>query len=315
MLQVQARKQVDAYIDSLRRLRRLSPRTCESYGHDLARLIEFCSVHGIKTWGELSPALARQFVSGLHRGGLGGTSIRRILSATRGFFRYLLREGVVAVNPFVGLSAPKSPHRLPKTLSIEESARLVELPGEDSVSVRDRAIFELFYSSGLRLAELVALDVNDVALDEGLVRVLGKGGKVRIVPVGAPALEAIGLWRSLREQWAVSGETALFVSRRGARLGARAVQLRMQYWARRRLSGTGAHPHMLRHSFASHLLESSGDLRAVQELLGHADISTTQIYTHIDFQRLAKVYDAAHPRARRKKPEPPRKSDSTKKSS
>jgi integrase/recombinase XerC len=235
-----------------------------------------------------------------------GASIRRYLSAVRTFYRYLLREGEVGANPFEGVPAPKTGRRLPQALTTEEAARLMQInavPDKDSLAPRDRALFELIYSSGLRLAEVVALDTVDLDPGEGLVRVTGKGGKVRVVPVGREALAALELWLPLRSAWASPAETALFVSRRGERLGPRAVQQRLKHWAARSLPGVPVHPHMLRHSFATHLLESSGDLRAVQELLGHADISTTQVYTHIDFQHLAKVYDAAHPRARRRKHE------------
>jgi integrase/recombinase XerC len=296
--------QLKAFLSHLKLERRLSPHTADNYRRDLERLVRFCDHHGLDGWGQLKPDNARHFVGEVHRQGVAGASIRRYLSAARTFYRFLIREGEVGGNPFEGVPAPKSGRRLPQALTTEEAASLMQIEAvaeKDSLAPRDRALFELIYSSGLRLAEVVALDVVDLDPGEGLVRVTGKGGKVRVVPVGREALAALEVWLPQRSHWARSGEPALFVSRRGGRLGPRAVQQRLNHWAARRLPGVPVHPHMLRHSFATHLLESSGDLRAVQELLGHADISTTQVYTHIDFQHLAKVYDAAHPRARRHK--------------
>ena len=232
-------------------------------------------------------------------GGLGGRSIQRALSAARTFFRYLLRENQVTASPFQGLRAPRQPRHLPSTLDVDQACLLVAAAGEDPLARRDRAMLELLYSSGLRLAELVDTDVEDVDLHDGVIRVIGKGSKARLVPVGRYAIEALKRWLVLRRNWRPQDD-ALFVTKRGTRLGPRAVQQRVALWARRQDVGVPVHPHMLRHSFASHLLESSGDLRTVQELLGHADISTTQVYTHLDFQHLARVYDRAHPRARRR---------------
>ncbi len=243
----------------------------------------------------------RAFVSWRHRQGIGGRSLQRNLSAIRAFYKFLLDEGIVTHNPAEEIFAPKTPRKLPKALDVDQTARLVEIDSADPLAQRDRAILELMYSSGLRLSELVTLDVDEVDLDDAMVSVLGKGNKRRYVPVGRYAIEALKRWLPVRATLAGSPEEALFVSRRGQRLGARAVQERLRLWAIRQGLAVHVHPHMLRHSFASHLLESSGDLRAVQELLGHADISTTQVYTHLDFQHLAKVYDAAHPRARKKK--------------
>jgi integrase/recombinase XerC len=237
----------------------------------------------------------------LHRQGLAGRSIARALSSARSFQRYLLREGLAAHNAFTGVAAPKAGKRLPKALSVDQAARLMQIDGDEPLTRRDHALFELLYSSGLRLAELVSINVTDVDLRDGTVTVTGKGAKTRIVPVGTQARAAIQTWLQDRAALAAVGESALFLGRNGKRLGARAVQLRLKQWAVRQGIEVPIHPHMLRHSFASHLLESSGDLRAVQELLGHADLSTTQVYTHLDFQHLAKVYDAAHPRARRRK--------------
>jgi integrase/recombinase XerC len=222
------------------------------------------------------------------------------LSAARSFFRYLAREGVVRNNPANEVRAPKAAKRLPKTLDVDQIVQLLEIPTDDTLAVRDRAIMELFYSSGLRLAELVGLDVGQVDLNDRTVRVLGKGAKTRIVPVGAKAIAAIRAWQRVRATLAAVEETALFVGRNGQRMGARAVQQRVHFWARRQGLPQRVHPHLFRHSFATHLLESSRDLRGVQELLGHADIATTQVYTHLDFQHLARIYDATHPRARKK---------------
>jgi len=222
------------------------------------------------------------------------------LSAVRTFLSYLIETGVLKANAAVHVQAPKPPRRLPATLDADQVASLLAISGEEPLTLRDRAILELFYSSGLRLAELVGLDLGDVDAADRTVRVLGKGSKTRVVPVGKQALAALHDWLQVRPELARHGELALFVTRRGERVSARAVQLRVNEWARRQGAPTGVHPHMLRHSFATHVLESSGDLRAVQEMLGHASLSTTQIYTHLDFQHLAHVYDQAHPRARRR---------------
>jgi len=242
----------------------------------------------------------RVFAARAHAGGLAPRSVQRRLSAVRGFFGYLVREGAAASNPAVDIRAPKSARRLPGTLDVDQIAQLLEAPSGDALALRDRAIMELFYSSGLRLAELVGLAITDIDLADRTVRVLGKGAKTRIVPVGRKAVEALRTW--LRERGALADidETALFVGRNGARLKPRAIQLRIAQWARRAGLPSRVYPHLFRHSFATHLLESSKDLRGVQELLGHADISTTQIYTHLDFTHLARTYDASHPRAKRK---------------
>jgi integrase/recombinase XerC len=297
----QAARQLDTYFNFLKNERRLSPHTLSNYRRDLDTLAAFCDAHGLDDWSALTVQQARAFAAQLHRQGLAGRSIARALSAARSFHRYLLREGLAAHNAFTGVAAPKAGRRLPKVLSVDQAARLMQIDGEEPLTRRDRALIELLYSSGLRLAELVGLNVTDVDLRDATVTVTGKGAKTRIVPVGAPARTAIRAWLEERTALAATGETALFLSRNGQRLGARAVQQRLKQWAVRQSIEVPTHPHMLRHSFASHLLESSGDLRAVQELLGHADLSTTQVYTHLDFQHLAKVYDAAHPRARRRK--------------
>jgi len=281
--------------------RRLSPHTDSSYARDLTALVAFCDARGIAAWSGLDSQHLRLFAAQSHASGLAPRSIQRRLSAVRSFLRFLLvREKTVASNAGADVQAPKAARRLPQVLDPEQMARLLELPGDGPFVARDRAMMELLYSSGLRLAELVGLDLGDVHLSDRTVRVLGKGAKERIVPVGRHAIAALESWCRRRSGIARAGSAALFVGRGGRRLGRRAVQARVGYWARRQGLPMHVHPHLFRHSFASHLLESSGDLRGVQELLGHADISTTQVYTHLDFQHLARIYDATHPRARRK---------------
>jgi integrase/recombinase XerC len=235
-----------------------------------------------------------------YRRGLSSKSIQRRLSASRTFFRYLLREKHVKTNPVVSVSAPKAPKRLPGNLDADRMARLLDIPGDTAIINRDRAILELLYSSGLRLAELTDLDCGDIDVQDATVHVTGKGNKDRIVPVGRQALAALAVWQKSRGDLASADETALFVSNRGTRISRRSVQSRVTYWAKRQGIDTRVSPHLFRHSFATHLLESSHDLRGVQELLGHANISTTQVYTHLDFQHLAQIYDQTHPRARKK---------------
>ena len=279
--------------------RRLSSHTEAAYALDLAALVEFCDKQGIDEWSRLDSQHLRIFAAHSHAAGLSPRSIQRRLSAARTFFDFLIRRQALANNPGRDVRAPKAQKRLPETVDADQMARLLELPPGDELVSRDHAIMELFYSSGLRLAELAALNVNSLESDH-TVRVLGKGNKERILPVGRKALEALAKWLNVRPQLANADELALFVGRTGKRLGHRAIQLRVEYWARRQGLPMHMHPHLFRHSFASHLLESSGELRGVQELLGHADISTTQIYTHLDFQHLARIYDATHPRARKK---------------
>ena len=290
-----------AFLDHLRYERRLSPRTLSAYRRDLAEFIAWLHDNGVADWARIDSQQVRRYAATRHRQGLSPKSLQRHLSAIRAWCRYLLREGVIAANPAEGVRAPKGRRQLPHTLDADQMGRLLELPGDTPLDRRDRAIMELFYSSGLRLAELVGLDVADIAASDGLLQVTGKGSKTRRVPVGRLARAALEQWLAVRAQLAQSDEPALFVGRRGSRLSARAVEARLRQRAIEQGMPRHVHPHMLRHSFASHLLESSGDLRAVQELLGHADISTTQIYTHLDFQHLAQVYDRAHPRARRKR--------------
>ncbi len=294
---------IESFLQYLRTERRMSPHTVTNYARDLQALDEFRRVRKLGDWDALDATHIRTFAAAQHQRGLSGRSIARLLSAVRSFYRYLLRENRARHNPAVGVSAPKAPKRLPKTLTADQAARLVEFEPETPMEWRDRALLELLYSSGLRLAELVGLDVHDLDMTDETVRVTGKGSKTRIVPVGAPARAAIRKWLTLRADIVAHGEQALFVNERGKRINGRKVEDLVKRWAQKRGLEVPVHPHMLRHSFASHVLESSGDLRAVQELLGHANLSTTQIYTHLDFQHLAKVYDQAHPRARRK-PEP-----------
>ncbi len=291
--------------------RRLSAHTDVNYARDLAALVKFCDRAGLADWHALDSQHIRLFAARSHAAGLAPRSIQRRLSAVRSFYEFLLREAQgtgarvrraerVTRNPAQDVRAPKAARRLPQTLDADQMARLLEIPAGDELSARDRAIMELFYSSGLRLAELVGLELTSVDLKDRTVQVLGKGNKSRIVPVGRAAVQALKGWLKERAALARPAEAALFVGKNGRRLGPRAVQLRVALWARRQGLSMHVHPHLFRHSFASHLLESSGELRGVQELLGHADISTTQIYTHLDFQHLARIYDATHPRARRK---------------
>jgi len=293
---------LDAFLEHLRSERQVSPHTLDGYRRDLGKVLAHCAAEGLSAWSELDSAQLRRLVAGQHLRGQSGRSLARLLSAVRGLYRYLLREGRCQHDPAAGLSPPKGERRLPRTLDADRAQQLLDGAVEDDfIARRDQAILELFYSSGLRLGELVGLDLDCLDLGAGLVRVRGKGNKVRELPVGSKARQALEDWLALRTL-ARPADAALFVSRQGRRLSPRAVQLRVRQAGVREL-GQHLHPHMLRHSFASHLLESSQDLRAVQELLGHADIATTQIYTHLDFQHLAAVYDQAHPRARRRKNE------------
>ena len=294
--------------------RRLSAHTDSNYARDLAALVKFCDLHGLPDWSAVDSQHVRMFAAHSHSKGLAPRSIQRRLSAVRGFFEFLVRESLeeqrrerrlpspadITNNPTHEVRAPKAQRHLPETLDADQMGRLLEIPAGDVFVTRDRAIMELLYSSGLRLAELVGLDVSGLDLADRTVHVLGKGNKARIVPVGTEATSALRQWLKERTSIAKSDETALFVGRSGERLGRRAVQTRVAYWARRQGVSMRVYPHLFRHSFASHLLESGGDLRGVQELLGHADIATTQIYTHLDFQHLARIYDKTHPRARRK---------------
>ena len=285
------------YLEHLSNERRLSPHTLSNYARDIDALI---ALAGSARLDRLGVHEIRRFVAQLHGRGLDGRSLARMLSAWRGFYHYLARDHGYATNPCLGIRAPKAAKKLPRSLSPDEAAQLMRVEGDGALVARDKAMLELFYSSGLRLSELTGLAVRDVSLRDATVQVTGKGSKTRIVPVGRHALEALKNWLTHREGVVPPGETALFVAKGGARLSGRAVAQRVGHWAKRFGLAGKVHPHMLRHSFASHVLQSSGDLRAVQEMLGHASVSTTQVYTHLDFQHLAKAYDAAHPRARKK---------------
>ena len=295
-----AQRQVDAFLHHIRFERRLSEHTVSAYRRDLAALGEYCAERNLADWSRLSTGDLRRFAAGAHRRGLAPRTVQRRLAGARSFFNYLETEGAISNNPARGVKAPRPPRGLPQTLDLDQVTRLLDITERDAAACRDRAMLELMYSSGLRLAELISLDLGGIDMREGLVRVTGKGRKTRILPVGRKAIDALKAWAHRRAELAAPGEIALFVGVRGRRIGASSVQARIDYWARRSGLPGHVHPHMLRHSFATHVLESSGDLRAVQELLGHADISTTQVYTHLDFQHLARVYDRAHPRARRK---------------
>ena len=297
---------LERFASHLKNERRLSRHTVSAYGRDLASLAAWCERRGIAGWAALDNAAVRGFAAAEHAGGIAPRSIQRRLSAVRSFFEFLLREGAAQRNPAIEVRAPKGRKRLPTTLDADQMARLLDFREDDTLSIRDKAIMELFYSSGLRLSELASLELNSLDLEDRTVRVLGKGSKARIVPIGRPAIAALKRW--LRERSILLQErprtraavTALFLGRHGLPLSVRSVQLRVEAWARRQGLSMHVHPHMFRHSFATHLLESSKDLRGVQELLGHADIGTTQIYTHLDFAHLASVYESAHPRARRR---------------
>ena len=291
---------IDRFIDHLKYERRLSDLTCRNYRRDLEKLREFCDDNDVSSWPDLQEFHVREFTAKHFRLGLSPRSLQRRLSAIRTFFKYLLRERHVKNNPVVEIRAPKSGKRLPGNLDADRMARLLDIRGKGPLVARDRAMLELLYSSGLRLSELTGLNTIDVDMRDATVRVTGKGNKERILPVGRHALEALTAWRSERRSLAAADETALFVSRQGRRLSNRSVQARIVYWAKRQGIDSKVHPHLFRHSFATHLLESSNDLRGVQELLGHANISTTQVYTHLDFQHLAQIYDKTHPRARTK---------------
>jgi integrase/recombinase XerC len=316
------REWIERFLAHLKFERRMSGHTLAAYRHDLVRLTAFCTRRDVQRWSALNNFQVRAFAAGEHAAGIAPRSIQRRLCAARSFYEYLMREGHARNNPALEVRAPKTKKRLPATLDADQMGRLLDFRVDDSLSARDKAMMELFYSSGLRLSELVGLDVVAVDLADRTVRVLGKGHKTRIVPIGRHAIDALEKWLVQRAAWTLNKPDAaaqastsrastaqgsiarasgpLFVGKTGRPLSARAVQLRVGTWARRQGLSMHVHPHMFRHSFATHLLESSGDLRGVQELLGHADISTTQVYTHLDFQHLASVYDAAHPRARRR---------------
>ncbi len=287
------------YIQHLTFERSLSALTCKSYERDIQLLLSLADKTNLA---QISNLHIRRFIATLHGRGLSAKSIARSLSAWRGFYEYLIHHKGFKQNPATGLRAPKAAKTLPQALSVDQAVSLVDIADDDLLALRDHAIFELFYSSGLRLSELVNLDIDMLDFSEGTVTVTGKGNKTRIVPLGSHAANAIKEWMKQRTLIQIHDKNpnALFTSQHGQRITPRAVQYRMKTWAIKQGVNANVHPHMLRHSFATHVLQSSGDLRAVQEMLGHANISTTQVYTHLDFQHLAKIYDAAHPRAKKK---------------
>ncbi len=291
---------IDRFMRYLEYERRLSRHTCKNYRRDLDALVSWLEKAEVAGWQDVDSEHLRGWSAACYRRGLSARSIQRQLSATRSFFRYLLREKAVRRNPVTSVSAPKARKRLPGSLDADRMARLLDIRGDEPIVCRDRAILELLYSSGLRLAELCSLGLGDIDLRDATVRVTGKGNKDRIVPIGRHAIEALRRWLRCRSELAAGEEAALFVSNRGTRISPRTVQARVTYWARKQGIDTNVYPHLFRHSFATHVLESSHDLRGVQELLGHANIATTQVYTHLDFQHLAQIYDKTHPRARRK---------------
>lgn len=288
---------IEGFLVHLSTERRLSARTIEAYREDLLRCARFLATDGTQGWQSVASDTLRRFAAAEHRGGQSPRSIARRLSATRSFYRWLLREGQARINPAAGIRAPKAARKLPNVLDADEIGALLDTPGQDALASRDQAMIELFYSSAVRLSELCALHWADLDLDAGAARVLGKGAKTRVVPVGRAAVSALRVWATESAR----SEGPVFPGRGGGPISPRAVQQRLKRWAAERGVWKRVHPHLLRHSAASHLLESSGNLRAVQEMLGHADIATTQVYTHLDFQHLARVYDAAHPRARRRR--------------
>jgi len=288
------------YLSHLAMERQLSRHTGANYKRDLERFVAWCDQSHTAQWQDVDSQHVRAFAAAEFRRGISARTIQRRLSALRSFFGFLVREGLLRADPAADVQAPRARKRLPQALDADQMARLLAFRTDAELEVRDKAIMELFYSSGLRLSELVSLDMADLDLPDRTVRVMGKGRKTRIVPVGRFAIHALSSWLQERAVLANMGESAMFVSRLGTRVHVRTVQQRIVTWAKRQGLGVHVHPHMFRHSFASHLLESSHDLRGVQELLGHSSISSTQIYTHLDFQHLAKTYDSAHPRARRK---------------
>lgn len=294
------------YLNELQYQRRLSKHTLSNYRRDLSVFVQYCNqtyAEEINDWHDVLSAHVRHYISKRHQQGLAPSSLQRNLSSIRSFFNYLLKLSLVKNNPATGISAPRAGRQLPNVLDVDQASRLMQIPtGVDIFAIRDKAILELFYSSGLRLSELVQLNMTDYKEAAKCVRVTGKGSKQREVPVGKQAQQALRAWLLRRDELLKikNSEQALFLGKQGKRISPRTIQKRMNEWAMKQGIDVHVHPHMLRHSFASHILESSGDLRAVQELLGHSDISTTQIYTHLDFQHLADVYDKTHPRSKKK---------------
>ena len=301
MLSGEQKEWIDRYIRYLEVERRLSEYTCKNYQKDLNIFIIFCKENKISSWDNIDSEHIRSYSASRFRSGVSPKSIQRNLSSLRSFFRYLIKEKKIKNNPAQNVRAPRARTRLPENLDTDMMMRLLDIKEIGFIPDRDRAILELMYSSGLRLSELVNLNTTDIDLSDATVIVTGKGNKQRIIPVGKFAIGAIKSWLRSRNNEIKPKSRALFISKRGERLKARSIQSRLSYWAKKQNLSVKVYPHMLRHSFATHLLESSQDLRGVQELLGHANISTTQIYTHLDFQHLAQIYDRTHPRAKNKR--------------
>ena len=291
---------IEAFLHKLKHERQYSLHTIDNYARDLNRFYTYCQASHTQSWDQVHGRDVQAYVGRRHRNGISAKTIQRELSALRSFFNYLMVENKLTGNPAKDVQAPKVARKLPQTLDTDQVQHYLSIEDDSLLAVRDKAILEVLYSSGLRLAELIGLNLADLDLQQGLINVTGKGNKRRRVPLGSKASEAIQAWLKRRSELKRADPEAVFVSQTGKRLAARSIQQRLRHWAQKQAMASHIHPHMLRHSFASHILESSGDLRAVQELLGHSDISTTQIYTHLDFQHLAKVYDQAHPRARNK---------------
>ena len=299
-MKVESRHLKDKFLQFLETEKRYSKHTVENYSKDIDDLENFCSAKKINGWDEIKPHHLRTYASQIFIDGLGARSIQRKLSAIRSFMNYLVRENLLRTNPADGIKTPKAPKKLPGVLDVDQINQLLNIKETDPISLRDKAIMELLYSSGLRLAELVALNPIDLNIQDRSLTVIGKGNKKRMLPIGSKAIDAIKAWIQIRSQIAAPDEEALFVGNRGNRLSRRSIQSRINHWSKKNGLIQDVYPHLLRHSFATHLLEASGDLRAVQELLGHKDISTTQVYTHLDFQHLAETYDKAHPRSGKK---------------
>jgi len=296
-----ATQKIQDYLHYLKIEKRASPHTLQNYQRDLKSFKEFIENHATSQWSELDSQFIRQYVADQHHQQiLSASSLQRRLSAVRGLFKFLIREQILDYNPVVGIQAPKAAKKLPMPVDVDQMFKLLTLQADSWYAIRDLAIIELLYSSGLRLAELVSLNLDSIKLEDQSLRVTGKGNKTRILPIGREACKALILWYKSRKSYESDQNSAVFISQRGQRLHPRTIQKRLEYWGVKQGLEQHIHPHKIRHSFASHLLESSGDLRAVQELLGHADISTTQIYTHLNFQHLASIYDKTHPRARKK---------------
>jgi integrase/recombinase XerC len=300
-MNVDAERSLVDFFDQLAVERRASQHTLKNYQRDIRHLSQYCHDKAIRVWHDIKATDIRSHIAARHRQGISAKSLQRELSAIRSFYSFLLKKGLVEINPAQHIQAPKQVRKLPKTLDIDQITGLLEAGADSILEIRDVAMFELFYSSGLRLSELRALNLTDIDLNDlSLVVRSGKGGKTRILPIGSKAISALKQWLTHRSKYNVLNEAAIFVSRRGSRLSQRSIELRLEQWCKTKGIAEHIHPHMFRHSFASHLLESSQDLRAVQELLGHSNISTTQIYTHLDFQHLAEIYDKTHPRAKKK---------------